>query len=948
MSKHVIIERYTFSPSTRTVTVIGKNIRREQLMLITNTTSDIVIYNFSDPALLATSYTNSVSTTTGLETTTIVLAYNTSGMNANDKIAIMVEESYYELIPSETYRDPVDKFRVSTPKALIDTDFEYGVQPSKWESLALINNRPSMFFDPSQGISNISSTPTFQGSSGSYQITNLTSSGVTCTMSINNTSGITVGTPIFVQGTLDQANADGYYLVESVSTNTSITYSVIGTPSPTSLFDQNKTYLYVGAFYTGASIPNGGSAIALNGTTATVTTTNAHGLRVGNYVYIVGTSGATGRLNSTWLVTTTPTINTFTFACTATGSPTTAGNNIYPAIAGYVEHRPFDGGVQSSNQEPAHGQNTIRQSRRQFRYQSGKAIQFSTGSTMRPAFGLNNVTSSGTTVTVTTRQSHGLGVGCVVQVVGAVQTAYNGNFAVTAVPSPYTFTYTALSTPSASPATGPVVINPFTWYSSAIRIGMFDSQNGAFFEYDGQLLTVVRRNSTTQNSGTVSVTQNSPTVTGSATKFSTEYNCGDSMVIRGMTYIVQSIQSDTSLQIYPEFRGATSVNCQHARTIDTKFQQSDWNIDRLDGTGASLYNINLSRMQMFYMDYSWYGAGAIRFGMKNNRGEVIYCHRIVNNNINAEAYWRSGNLPARYETNSGAYYTALASTLNSGDTGSMTVVSTTNFAPSGTVVVTQSAASGASIEYIRYTGITATQFTGLTRAQTGGNAVAQTFTFSSTAPCRVEQYSPQCAPAINHWGSSVIMDGGFDDDKSFIFVAGMTTSIANIGASVTQPLISLRVAPSVDNGLVGTLGIREVVNRMQLVLRQADVYTTGTGMTFLITGRLNGRLSGGTFTNLGGSSLSQIAFHTAGQTITGGDPIFGFFTTTPGVTTVSLSDVRDLGTSIISGGINNTVPTTVNGMYPDGPDVLTLCAQNITSVTTNTVNARLGWTESQA
>jgi hypothetical protein len=192
------------------------------------------------------------------------------------------------------------------------------------------------------------------------------------------------------------------------------------------------------------------------------------------------------------------------------------------------------------------------------------------------------------------------------------------------------------------------------------------------------------------------------------------------------------------------------------------------------------------------------------------------------------------------------------------------------------------------------------------------------------------------------------MDGGFDDDKSFVFVAGMQTAIANIGAGVTQPLISLRVAPAVDSGLVGVMGIRELQNRMQLVLRQCDVYSTGSNMSFLVSGRLNGRLSGGTFTNLGGSSLSQIAFHTGGQTISGGENIFGFFTTTPGVTSQELNDVRDLGTSILGGGLNNTVPTTDNGKYPDGPDILTLCVTNVTAVTTNTVNARLGWTESQA
>ena len=56
-------------------------------------------------------------------------------------------------------------------------------------------------------------------------------------------------------------------------------------------------------------------------------------------------------------------------------------------------------------------------------------------------------------------------------------------------------------------------------------------------------------------------------------------------------------------------------------------------------------------MQMFYMDYSWYGAGFIRWGFRATDGNVIYVHKVPNNNFNTEAYMRSGNLPARYEVN---------------------------------------------------------------------------------------------------------------------------------------------------------------------------------------------------------------------------------------------------------------------------------------------------------
>jgi hypothetical protein len=192
------------------------------------------------------------------------------------------------------------------------------------------------------------------------------------------------------------------------------------------------------------------------------------------------------------------------------------------------------------------------------------------------------------------------------------------------------------------------------------------------------------------------------------------------------------------------------------------------------------------------------------------------------------------------------------------------------------------------------------------------------------------------------------MDGRFDDDKSFVFVAGMQTAISNIGAGVTQPLISIRVAPSVDNGLTGILGNREIINRMQLVLRTMGAFTTGANMSFLISLRLNGRVNGGTFAGVGGSSLAQVAYHTSGQTISGGEQVFAFFTTTPGVTGQDLSTVRDIGNSILGGGNTLAAPTSALNVYPDGPDIITLCATNITSVSTNSINARISWTEAQA
>ena len=929
MAKHVILEAYTFTPSTKTIVVNGKYIRKEQLLLITNTTTGTVIYNFSDPNLQTTSLTTSVSTTTGQETTTIVLNFNTAAMSSTDKLAILTEETYTEIIPSEVMRDPVEKLRVSTPQSLIDTDFEYGLQPTKWEQINLLNNRPSTFYDSTAPIT----------------ITNVAASGKTVT--VTTTAALANGTPIFVQGTLDMGNADGWWVVET-TTGSQFTYTTTNTPA-TTLYDANKTYIFPASFFSGAALQTTTGGLTYLGTTGTITTTNAHGMRVGDGIYVVNATSATQPGNSSYIIATTPTNSTFTFASPVSGGTTTlsANNSVFPRALGYVEHRPQLGAVQFTNLSPYHGYQVIRQTRRQFRYQSGKGIQFSTGSLLKPPIYIDTITSVSATCTVTTKFPHGLLAGANVAISGCNEIAYNGTFTVASATNPTTFTYTAGSTPSATPATGSNIIGaPNVWYGGSNRVGMFDSQNGFFYEYDGVTLYAVKRSSTKLLSGSVATGVGSSGVTGTNTKFSTQLTPGDSIVIRGMTYLVQSIASDTSMQIYPEYRGTTNtVNSTVTKTIDTRYPQSSWNIDKCDGTGSSGYNIDLTKMQMFYMDFTWYGAGAIRFGFKNNRGEVIYCHRVPNNNLNTEAYLRSGNLPARYETNTIPYYTYLTSTLSSSTTtgGTIAVADTTGWPNSGTVVLTAGGATGATIEYISYTAKTSNSLTIGTRGLTGGSS-ASTLTYSATNPIKAELYAPTIASTIGHWGSSVIMDGRFDDDRSFVFNTGMNTTLVNQNTNVRYALMSVRLSPSVDQGQSGLLGVREIINRMQLTLRQMDAYTTGAA--FRIELILNGRPASGTFASVGGSSLAQVAYHAANTTISGGESIYGFFTTNAGATSQDLNQVRDIGNSILGGATSLNVPTTATGLYPDGPDVITVAATAFGS--TNSINARLSWTEAQA
>ena len=830
--------------------------------------------------------------------------------------------------------DAVDKLRVSTPQALIDTDFEYGIQPTKWETLSLQNNRQSCFYDPSAPL-------TFTGISGAG----------TRIVTVLTTTPPTVGSVVYIQNATD-FNANGWFYVDTVSAGVSFTYTTIIAIPAGSIFDPDRTYIWQGAFFSGCGLLlSSATAFTYSGTTITCTTAGAHGLEPNNNIYVLTTTTTTSTNppNGAWVVATTPTQNTFTFQ--VLNAPTGTINNTANALTlfarpdGVVEQRAFDGGVAFTAGSICPNSQTMRQTRRYFRYQSGKGIQFSTGSTLQPVLFTTQISAVGTTVTVTCRFPHNLAVNTTIIVSGCLPIEYNGTYVVTSTPTLNTLTYTVPVAPATTPATGfPQRVSATNWYGSSVRVGIFDMQNGMFFEYDGQTLYAVRRNSVLQINGVSAITQGSQIVNGTGTQFSSQLDTGDYIVIRGQSYRVLGINSDTQLLITPEYKGVTlTTGVIISKTVDNKTPQSQWD-DPCNGTGVSGYNLDLTKMQMWFIDYSWYGAGVIRFGLRTTLGTVAYVYTFVNNNNQYEAYMRSGNLPAHYESTAVGPLTKLTATLDSSSSaGALIQVSNASqFAPTGTVRVTQPGGTGA-VEYITYTARTATTLTIGARAQAGGQATAQTFTYSTTAPVTVTYAAPDTAATLAHWGSSVIMDGRFDDDKSLLFNFGQTGNVS-VNAATVQPLLSIRLAPSVDNGFTGVLGVREIVNRMQLKPAELGIYASGP---FLIQLRLNGRSSGGTFVNLGGSSLSQVATHTVGQTFAGGESIAAAYTNTNGQTTLDLTQVRDLGNAILGGGTNNLVPTTTTNLYPDGPDVLTVVATNIGAAAA-TIQARLTWTEAQA
>ena len=815
---------------------------------------------------------------------------------------------------------------------------------------------------------------------------------------------------------------------------------------------------------------------------------------------------------------------------------------VYVRPAGYSLHRPFDGGVEMSVGTGTWYGQIIRQTRKYFRYQSGKGIQTSAGINFQPSIDLEKMEKfDDNTIECTTRRPHGLISGLYVDIsqatdsAGNESTAYNGEFQVT-VPeeSLTTFRIPQDMVGEETKAYGFPQFYVREWTNGAVRSGMFDSQNGMFYEFDGQEIYCVRRSSTQQMAGSISVLQGSEELFGTGTNFTAQVDVGDYIVLRGQSYRVVDIASDSRMSVRPEYKGSsgpekefnpaavvntttnafeivghgfsdslpvvynsidgepigglingrtyyidlidnnsfrllaspdasTPVNLSSqgtttvhsfvpaksgiiaTKTVDTKVPQAEWSIDPCDGSGPTGYNLDLSRIQMIYMDYSWYGAGKIRFGFKTGDGQVQYVHEFVHNNELYESYFRSGNLPARYEVltfenptyipylfhwgtsvmmdgtfdDDNAYlFTENSQTLNvegttpksfsasgidletdlftvlehgfrSGDVlqfqstaadglpgpneqnpgtqivGSQTLPNLTNstkykafvnspnlihltpedatitvgatFSRSGstvTVVTPQDhnipASNNVGIYFVYDDAEAETLITGLPASYVGSVTVVDstTFTFEVTGSETVsatEVPGAAIAEVLN------FTTRGNTQHTYFLFPDG---SLNNTSGPNYQPLISLRLSPSVSEGLTGSLGSRDVLNRMQLRLQEVGISSNELVDVKML---LNPRLNNLNFVGVDSPSLTQIVEHTAQDTVSGGVQVYNFRGSGTEETTVSVEELFELSNSILGG----------NSIFPDGPDIITIAVSRLTGNETRT-SAKLSWTEAQA
>jgi hypothetical protein len=868
--------------------------------------------------------------------------------------------------------DAVQKFRVSQPQALIDTDFEYSLQGTKWELLNLNNNTPSVFAR--------SNEPAYTAD----QIESITISpsgnrDILVAVNINPEIPFAVGNPIVIKETTDPTYIDGAYVIKAVSgTNAFIVTTKSPGPLSGTSFKTPYTTMFTGDFYSNSQLLTVGVSAVSGTKEAVLEFVEPHALFLDSPITVVDINQPGANYIGSFTVKRVLSDTKVTFETNSTINfennnllvTPASGGKVYARGEGVAIHRFFDGGVQINPGTAAPNAQIIRQTRKYFRYQSGKGMQFSTGILFKPVYEVTNAYTLSTSYLssypfydfyVTTEQYHGFSPvdshrqGAIVNFKGFEVTngsnPYNRRYEIAEVINAKTFkVQIPVSEFNPFPTTdflpgGIAEVEVQGWNDASVRSGMFDDQNGLFFECDGKELIVVRRFSTTPTAGTVSVKENKRLITSydGNTKFLSQFKENDYCVIKGQSYAFSTVLNNLSAYIVPAYRGPSVDNVKIYKTLEERYRQSEFNLDKLDGTGPSGYILDLSRMQMVFIDYSWYGAGKVRFGLRAVDGRIIYFHEIYNNNTNRKAYMRSGNLPGRFEIQSKSKTGTLLTSISTNSLSALISQTDANLVPEkGRIIVNN--------EYIKYTK-TAIPLSGgivLSFDERNSAGLESGPTTASTGDGFIS-YNQNCSPALSHWGVSVIMDGKYDEDKSYLFTA--TTSTAFSATSAERALLSVRLAPSVDYGIPGPFGVRSLINRSLLTLKNIGVVAT---QPIQIVVRINTEdpifYNESNWEPAGNGSIAQYLDHTTKGTFDstgkGGDVIAGYYVA-PQVTTGSSSSVygaesfdidvvRELSNSILGGG----------GTHPDGPDTLTVFARTFDGIPSIT-RARVSWTEAQ-
>jgi hypothetical protein len=256
-------------------------------------------------------------------------------------------------------------------------------------------------------------------------------------------------------------------------------------------------------------------------------------------------------------------------------------------------------------------------------------------------------------------------------------------------------------------------------------------------------------------------------------------------------------------------------------------------------------------------------------------------------------------------------------------------------------------------ELIRYTGKTSTSFTGCTRAITLNQYVSGSYRTATAGAAAahnsgvgVIMASNTCSPTLSHWGSALICDGLFDTDRGYIFNYQRTAVAIS---TVTTTMFLIRLAPSVSNSQIGDLGVKDLLNRSQLLLNSVAIQTYNAASSpgsVIVEGILNPKnFTSAVWSSLnlesqgGQPSFTQVAttvVWSSGTFAVPGEQVFAFVATPNSNNDLSLIELKELTNSPFGG----------TGGYPNGPDILAVNVRIVSGTATATTLLR--WAEAQA
>jgi hypothetical protein len=131
---------------------------------------------------------------------------------------------------------------------------------------------------------------------------------------------------------------------------------------------------------------------------------------------------------------------------------------------------------------------------------------------------------------------------------------------------------------------------------------------------------------------------------------------GDDNYTTRIGYFDNSLTSIPNLGVknglyFEHNQGVYYIKISSNSVITTSVSQSNWNIDKMDGSGPSGLTLNFINTQLFVIDMEWLGVGRVRLGFYAY-GRIQYCHQVINVNTLIEPYTTSINLPICYSIHS--------------------------------------------------------------------------------------------------------------------------------------------------------------------------------------------------------------------------------------------------------------------------------------------------------